>query len=105
LKIGMRLPIGTVSHDPSAVGARKFHRPTRVSATKVTPRLASQTAGPSLPSIVDTKSMPYSLPGSPPATTIFLPLRKRGLSGVSVTTTCVNACPLAEKSMNSTARR
>ena len=44
----MRWPIGIVSHEPSPPGARKFQRPTRVSATKVIPRFASQTAGPSL---------------------------------------------------------
>ena len=75
------------------VGARKFQRPTRVGATKVMPRLASQTAAPSLSSTVRTKSIAYSLPGSPPTTTILLPLRRSGLSGVSVTTVCVNFWP------------
>jgi hypothetical protein len=95
----MRCLIGTLSHEPSLLGARKFQRPTRVGATKVMPRLASQTAAPSLSSTVRTKSMAYSLPGSPPTTTIFLPLRRRGRSGISVTTTCVNVWPLAAKSM------
>jgi NAD(P) transhydrogenase subunit alpha len=40
---------------------------------------------------VRTKSIAYSLPGSPPTTTIFLPLRMSGRSGVTVTT--VNSWP------------
>ena len=52
-------------------------------------RRASHTPGPSLPSGVSMKSIAYSLPGSAPTTTMRLPLRSRGLSGTSVTTTCV----------------
>ena len=106
MKIGMRRLMGTVAHDPSPEGGEKgFHRPTLVSAMKVTPRFASQRPGPSRCSTVDTKSMPISLPGSPPTTTSLRPRCRRGVSGVRMTTTCVNGRPLAVKSMNSISLR
>ena len=45
--------------------------------------------------------MAYSLPGSPPTTTIFLPLRRRGRSGVrrGVLVACVRGCVLGATSI------
>jgi hypothetical protein len=102
LKIGMRSPTGMPSHDPVSPGAKKFQRPTRVSATKVMPRRASQGPGPSRPSGVSRKSPAYSLPGSPPTTTMSRPRCLRGVAGVRITTTWVNDWPNDSKSMYST---
>jgi hypothetical protein len=93
LKIGMRASTGTDSHEPVVAGARKFQRPTRVRATKVTPRFASHTPGPSLPSGVSRKSpgvlaARLAADDHDPASAV----KPRRL-GVRITTTCVNSWP------------